>query len=918
MAHRRQILRRLLRSTSLTTLMVSCSFSTSATADTKTADIIPSAMSIARQIEEQSLIEVSRDKNLVVPKTASEAINQVHETLTQGNEVRLQKALLLFRTFAEEKKEQTFLDIYNMYLGYSKLNDVKITGNNYEAKRDYLIKIGDSKNWFVSFHAKRLLAVVHSESRKSDFALKAAQDALKLIPNELNDETINARIVAVELIAYLQNLKLNKNLALINTQRLIDLKIEAGQSVDGIELINNLMYSLTAWRDNEARLKLAQTLKRLEEIHGSTTPGLSNMHISRVYVDIGDYEKAIPAAEDAIAEANIDSLQQISKINLATAYAGLGNTTEARRILNTLPKTAQGAFSIPYAETVIALKEGRVDEALALMNERYDSRVQIFLRERTNNTMEMLASLGNSSERQAEREAALKREQAFVQAQLEQQQDINKLLLALIALVGLSGLAALLFAHHRHKLANQLAIKTEEAESADRMKTEFLGMVSHELRTPLNGIIGVADVLVDQAPTEQVRERGNIILSSGNLLFSMIESIIDMSRIDGDKLELVTEATSLSEIVNTLSNNYRAEAAKKGVVFTTHISQNCPDALAIDPKYTEKIIDTLLSNAVKFTEKGRVHMHITSDIDETSKTADIKIIVADTGQGISEEVQSKLFKPFLQADSSMTRKYGGSGLHLAIARSIVRMMNGDITVNSREGRGSEFTLSFEAPVVDIQKDGLIETVHKDNSYSPPLVSLPDSEDNDTYHNIDANEDLDSDAVFEMIELVIDETAYEDIPQSTQDTPSEFKRNASIEGLRVLIVEDTPSNQDVVELLLTEEGLQCLCVDNGPEALSTLTQHSFDIIIMDIRMPEMDGVETTRRIRQSGEPWANIPIIALTADIAAENNAACMAAGTDIFLTKPVLARELTNAIEFLQQQRKESDGQPVLLLQDIA
>lgn len=918
MAHSQFFIRNCKRSVSAIALVAffACSSASSAS---ETA--VPSAISIAKQIEENSLVDTNSDDTANSELSSSKAINQIVEVLTSGDEVRFQKALEDYKALIASTNLETDKRILSLFENYSKLNDINKVGSNYEAKRDFLLSLDTESNWHVKFQSKRLLSLVHSYARKSDLALKTAQDALDLIPNELTDEAINSRIVATELIAYLQNLKLNKDLALINTQRLIDLKLEAGQTIDGIELINNLMYSLTAWRDNEARLELAQTLKRLEDKYGSTTPGLSNIHISRVYVDIGEYEKAIPAARAAINESNLDTLQNIAKINLATAYAGLGDTNRARNILSTLPEQARASLTIPYAETVIALKEGNVDKALILMNERYDTRVRGFLQERSNNTMEMLATLGNSSERQAERETALKREQALVQARLEQQQDINKLLLALVVLIGLSGLAALLFASHRHKLAKQLAIKTEEAESADRMKTEFLGMVSHELRTPLNGIIGIADVLADQGPTDQVRERGNIILSSGNILFSMIESIIDMSRIDSDKLELATEPSSLNDIINELRDEWDVEASKKNVAFTTHVSQNCPEILDIDPKYTRKIIDTLLSNAVKFTDKGRVHMHVTTDVDDAKEKASIKVIVADTGQGISDEVQEKLFKPFLQADSSMTRKYGGSGLRLAIARSIARMMSGDITVNSREGRGSEFTLTFDAPIAKQDAAAVI---------TDDILSLPDTDQVETTESdttqIETPED---ESVFEMIELVIDKTAQdvsEDVatPADSLETPliethtAQPEASPSLYGQRVLIVEDTPSNQDVVEMLLMAEGMKCVSVSSGQDALMALARHYFDYVIMDIRMPDMDGVETTRRIRKSGEAWANIPIIALTADVAAENNAACMAAGTDIFLTKPVLARELKDAILFLHNQRKESGGQPVLLLQDIA
>ena len=188
----------------------------------------------------------------------------------------------------------------------------------------------------VKFHAKRLLSIVHTHSFKNGSALRVAQEALDIIPNDLSSEAVESRIFAIELLAFLQNVTANKDLALYNTQRLINLKLEANQPIDGIELINNLMFSLNEWREYETRLELAKTLKRLEDKFGSTTPGLSSTHIARINNDIGNYKEAKIAAQEALDEANINSIKRIASIQLATAHAGLGNTIEAKNLLSSI------------------------------------------------------------------------------------------------------------------------------------------------------------------------------------------------------------------------------------------------------------------------------------------------------------------------------------------------------------------------------------------------------------------------------------------------------------------------------------------------------------------------------------------------------------------------------------------------------
>ncbi|WP_416878426.1 response regulator [Litorimonas sp.] len=889
MAYSQNIWRKMKNGLFLTGSVLSLCILQFAQAETTRTDPSITANSIANQIEELNLVELNSNEALIKPEDVELARKQILEALTGGNRDRFEKAVAYYRQLANETDSLRDKNIVEIFETFSNIYQFKNPSENYQELTDALSSFSKNPDWLVSFHAKRLLSFVHTLSFKNGLALRVAQDAIDIIPNDLSPEATESRIFALELLAYLQNITWNKDLALYNTQRLIDLKLEAGQPIDGIELLNNLMYSLTEWRDYETRLELAKTLKRLETKFGSTTPGLSSTHIARVNNDIGNYEEAKVAAQEALNETKIDSISHIASVQLATAYAGLGNTAEARKILSSMSESLKvNDATIIYANALIALEEGNIDKALSLLNQKYDRKVTQILKSTNRDTMEMLADLENSSERQAEREAALQREAALVQTKLDQQQRINKLLIAFLLLVAMSGVGALLFARHRDKLAKLLAIKSREAESADRLKTEFLGMVSHELRTPLNGIIGLADLLATSGPTEEVRQRGDIILTSGNILFSLIESIIDMSRLEAGKLQLAPEPTNLKSVIENNLSEFEDRAAEKGLVFTAFVAPECAQELELDEARVKQCIGTLLCNAMKFTDEGRVHLHVTAEDDPNSGQTEITAIVADTGQGISEDVQSKLFTPFLQADASMTRKHGGSGLRLAIARMLARMMEGDITLNSREGRGSEFTLTFKsasAKPVEQEAELLQETEIK-----PQKVQRLAKQKKKDISALSASSEISGPSF--LIE-----------PTAPSATPSQADNGVG----RVLIVEDIRSNQDVIAVMLDKAGIQHVPVGSGEEALRVLNTQRFDIVLMDIHMPGIDGIETARRIRTSHQPWSNIPIIALTADADPQNKVACMAVGIDEFLTKPVMGKNLIKAMQSLSGSSLDDD-----------
>jgi len=290
------------------------------------------------------------------------------------------------------------------------------------------------------------------------------------------------------------------------------------------------------------------------------------------------------------------------------------------------------------------------------------------------------------------------------------------------------------------------------------MKTEFLGIINHELRTPLNGIIGISDAMIHHASSQIMREQAEAVQQSGQLLFDLLDSLITMSTIEGGRLSLDKEEARLAKTITREIDEWSTAATSKGLIFTHFIGSELQDPVIGDHKRIRQSLRYLLSNAVRFTHEGRVHLHATAAPDATGHLA-VTIVVADTGQGIGEDVQSRLFMPFLQADATMTRKYGGAGLSLAIARKLARMMDGDLVVNSREGRGTEFTFTVRLPLAETTAQ-----IREDDTMAPQKLGMS------------ALDDLDDPT--EIIDLMLGEQLGGNSPQTGQKPRKKRFKTAS--------------------------------------------------------------------------------------------------------------------------------------------
>ena len=385
----------------------------------------------------------------------------------------------------------------------------------------------------------------------------------------------------------------------------------------------------------------------------------------------------------------------------------------------------------------------------------------------------------------------------------------------------------------------ELVKARDDANAANVLKSHFLANMSHEIRTPLNGVLAMAEVMAmdDLAPAQ--RERLAVIRESGAVLLGVLNDVLDLSKIEAGRLEIQDRPFDIAQLAQAIRETFAPQARDKGLAFEVAVAPEAQGLWRGDVDRLRQILGNLIANALKFTLEGAVAVRFASAEDGSG----LRIDVADTGIGVSPDILPRLFDKFVQADSSTTRRFGGSGLGLAICRELAAMMGGSIKVQSREGRGSTFTV---------------------------LVALPREEAITDVHYID-----------------------DDQPGAEAPLGGEAAR------LRVLAADDNPTNQKVVAAVLAPLNAEVVLVADGAACVEAWKTGQYDVVLMDIHMPVLDGVEAARAIRalEAGEGRQRTPIVAVTANALAHQVEGYLAAGMDGHVAKPIEVTKLYAAIE---------------------
>ncbi|MCB1244471.1 MAG: ATP-binding protein [Verrucomicrobiales bacterium] len=393
------------------------------------------------------------------------------------------------------------------------------------------------------------------------------------------------------------------------------------------------------------------------------------------------------------------------------------------------------------------------------------------------------------------------------------------------------------------KKISALEAANKEVSAALKAKDEFIAIVSHEIRTPLNGIIGMLNVLMDSEMTEEQAGHFQMVQDSASQLLTILNDVLDYSKLKSRKIRLEKRVFDPEQLVVKVLRTFAGAADEKKISLEYTVGENLPSQVEGDEMRIGQVLSNLVGNAIKFTEKGKVHINAML-LESKGDRSMLRFKISDTGMGIPLDRQQRMFEPFTQQDASISRRFGGTGLGLAISKSLVQQMGGEIWAESVVGEGTVFRFTVEIGEVEPPaKTGVVAALPQRGG--SPFASL-----------------------------------------------ASYRGN----GRRILLAEDNPVNQKVARLTLEKLGYHPIIAENGRQAVEIAAAEEFDIILMDLTMPELDGLEATKEIRKLNNGSAHARIIAMTGHVFDDDRERCLQAGMDDYISKPVDLADLQRAL----------------------